>query len=103
MMAWGIHFPHAAITSPEHAWCTLRHASGYLYFPECRINPVERKCSGRSPFPGSHHVDVGNDQAEDDESRQVGASANHEDDVVPMGGISLGGEPGQGQMVRPTA
>lgn len=32
MMAWGIHFPHAAITSPERVWCTLRHASGHLYF-----------------------------------------------------------------------
>ncbi len=39
MMAWGIHFPHAAITSPERVWCTLRHASGHLYFPGRRINP----------------------------------------------------------------
>lgn len=39
MMAWGIHFPHAAITLPKCRGRTFHHASGHVHFPERRINP----------------------------------------------------------------
>ena len=51
--------------------------------------------SGSSAFPGLHHVDFGNDQAEDDEGGQIGASADDEDDVIAVGRIAQRYEVGQ--------
>ena len=59
--------------------------------------------SGSSAFPGLHHVDFGNDQAEDDEGGQIGASADDEDDVIAVGRIAQRYEVAQDEVTASVA
>lgn len=91
MMAWGFISRTPSLHLRKAPDSRSAMPPGIFTFRDAVSIPWKGDFPGRSPFFGSHHLDVGNDQAEDDECRQVGASADHEDDVVPMGGIALRG------------